>query len=199
MPHKAKQSGTDAGSRGGSGGGAPRVLVAVSRYNASVTDALLEGAVEAYTDRVGRSGELEIVGVPGAFELTAAARAGAVCGRFDGVAALGCIIKGETSHDEYIAHAVAQGLTAITVSTGMPIGLGVLTVNIAAQARARAGGKKGNKGREAMEALLDTIELVRAIEAGEDEGVATSGGRAIPDKARGGGGRAVGRGVKGKR
>lgn len=185
-------------SRGGAkAGGAARVLIAVSRYNASVTDAMLEGAIEAYTDRFGAGESLEIVGVPGAFELTAAARAGAVCGRFDGVVALGCIIRGETPHDQYIASAVAEGLTAVSVSTGMPVAFGVLTVNNAAQARARAGGKKGNKGREAMEALLDTIEVVRVIETGKDVDEQITAERVIPDKAARAGGTA--RVVKGNR
>lgn len=164
----------------------PRILIAVSRYNASITDRLLEGAVEAYTDHVRTGDSLEIVGVPGAFELTAAARAAAVSGRFDAVLALGCVIRGQTAHDQYIAHAIAQGLTAITVSTGIPIAFGVLTVNNAAQARARAGGPKGNKGREAMLALLDTVDLVRVIERGEESPEPTA--RTLPDKARRGDG-----------
>lgn len=167
----------------GTASGMPRVLIAVSRYNASITDAMLEGAIEAYTDRFSAGESLEIVGVPGAFELTTAARAAAASGRFDGVVALGCIIRGETPHDQYIAHAVAQGLAGVTVSSGMPVAFGVLTVNNAAQARARAGGKKGNKGREAMEALLDTIEVVRVIETGEDSDEIAARGRVIPDKA----------------
>ena len=176
--------------------GPARVLVATSRYNASVTDAMLEGAIEAYTDRFGAGESLEIVGVSGAFELTAAARAAAASGRYDGVVALGCIIRGETAHDQYIAHAVAQGLTGVTVSSGMPIAFGVLTVNTATQARARAGGKKGNKGREAMEALLDTIEIVRVIETGEDSDEIAARGRVIPDKAAG---RGKSGGAKGNR
>jgi 6,7-dimethyl-8-ribityllumazine synthase len=167
------------------------VLVVVSRYNASVTDAMLEGAIEAYTDRFHAGASLEIVAVPGAFELTAAARAGALSGRFDGVVALGCIIRGETSHDQYIASALAHGLTSLTIGTGVPVAFGVLTVDTAAQARARAGGKKGNKGREAMDALLDTLDAIRAIEAGEAPSGPRSRVRTIPDKAaarRGAGG-----------
>lgn len=180
----------------GTAPGRPRVLIAISRYNASVTEAMLEGAIEAYTDRFGAGESLEIVGVPGAFELTAAARAAAASGRFDGVVALGCIIRGETPHDQYIAHAVAEGLTGVTVSSGMPVAFGVLTVKNGAQARARAGGKKGNKGREAMGALLDTIEVVRVIETGEDSNEVAARGRVIPDKAAGRGKRG---GAKGNR
>lgn len=179
-----------------SGDAAARVLVAVSRYNASVTDAMLEGAIEAYTDRFHAGESLEIVAVPGAFELTAAARAGALSGRFDGVVALGCIIRGETSHDRYIASAVAHGLTSLTVGTGVPVAFGVLTVDTAAQARARAGGTKGNKGREAMEALLDTLEAVRAIQTGDAPGSPRSRVRTIPDKAAARGRSGSARGIR---
>lgn len=163
----------------------PRVAIVVSRYNGSVTAALEEGARRAYGERGGQASSLTLVEAPGAFELTALSLAVALTGRVAGVLALGCIIKGETSHDAFIAHAVAQGLTNVTIATGIPVALGVLTVDTPAQAQARAGGAHGNKGHEAMTALLDTIAALHAM--GSVVGPAPASAR--PDKAR----RATGR------
>jgi len=168
---------------------APSVAIVVSRYNATVTDALLSGARAAYAERGGRDADLCVVDAPGAFELPALCNAAARTGRFAGVLALGCVIKGETSHDRYISHAVAQGLVNVTLNTDVPCALGVLTVDTPEQALERAGGVHGNKGVEAMGALLDTIGQIRALgRSGGDEpttrGMDKSGaGRQLPDKA----------------
>jgi 6,7-dimethyl-8-ribityllumazine synthase len=142
---------------------APLVAVVVSRYNASVTDKLLDGAREAYARRGGLLEDLTVITAPGAYELPALALAAARTGRFRGVVTLGCLIKGETRHDRYIAEAVAQGLVNVTIATGVPAAFGLLTVDTPEQARARAGGPRGNKGAEAMDALLDTIEQTDAL------------------------------------
>ena len=107
--------------------------------------------------------------------------AAADSGRFAGVVALGCIIKGETRHDEYLAHAVTQGLANISLVTGVPVGLGVLTVNNAHQARDRAGGRMGNKGAECMEALLNSIVQIGKLK-GERRSFVVDG-LSLPDKA----------------
>lgn len=138
----------------------PRVAIIASRYNASITDALRAGAVRAYAARGGRRADLEIVPAPGSFELVPLAHAAALTGRFAGVLALGCIIKGETSHDRHLATAVANGLVNVAIAVGIPVSFGVLTVDSAEQARDRAGGAKGNKGEEAMGALLDTLSTL---------------------------------------
>jgi 6,7-dimethyl-8-ribityllumazine synthase len=153
----------------------PAICVVVSRYNATVTDRLLEGAVRAFGERIqGVDGAMvEVVGAPGAFELPAlclaAARAEDARGRarFDAVVALGCLIKGETIHDRVIADAVAQGLVNVTIVTGVPVTFGVLTVNTPEQALARAGGEEGNKGADAMHAALDAVEAVWGLENSE--------------------------------
>jgi 6,7-dimethyl-8-ribityllumazine synthase len=142
-------------------GPAPAVAIVVSRYNGSVTQRLLEGAVEAYATRGGRSAP--ILAAPGSYELIALAHAAAKTGRFRGVVALGCLVKGETRHDEYIASAVAHGLAHASIDAGIPIAFGVLTVDTPKQAKARAGGKKGNKGAEAMHAVLDAIDAIDAL------------------------------------
>lgn len=141
----------------------PAIAVVVSRYNASVTSRLLEGAREEYARRSGGEKGLTVVEVPGAFELSVGVAAALETGRFAGVVALGCLIKGETSHDRVIADAVAEGLTTLSILAVKPVGFGLLTVDTPEQARARAGGEHGNKGAEAMGAVLDTLESLRAL------------------------------------
>ncbi len=84
-------------------------------------------------------------------------------GAFDAVAVLGCIIKGETEHDRFIAQAICESIADLSAHSGVPIGLGVLTVNTAEQALARAGGEQGNKGAEALAAALETLTTIRSI------------------------------------
>lgn len=140
----------------------PRVAVIVSRYNASVTDRLRAGALREVHSRLG-PGTADVFHAPGAFELPALALAAADCGRYRGIVALGCLISGETPHDRYIAAAVAHGLVEVTLQTGVPAAFGVITARTPEQARARAGGVKGNKGEEAARAVLDAAEAIDAI------------------------------------
>ncbi len=161
-------------------GDAPRVAVVTSRYNATITAALERGACDEFARRV-PAGELEAVPAPGAFELVALSSAAIATGRFVGVCALGCVIKGDTDHDKYINAAVAHGLAELASRTGVPVAFGLLTTNDAAQAEARAGGSSGNKGTEAMGALLDTIAAAAALRRGTAP--LAHGGR--PDKVTG--------------
>lgn len=158
---------------------APAVAVVVSRYNASITDVLLEGAKREYAARGGS--ELEVFYAPGAYELPMLAAHAATAERFRGIVALGCLIRGDTRHDRYIADAVANGLMTVALGSGVPIAFGVLTVENAKQAQERAGGKKGNKGEEAMAAVLDTI---RACEAIDTPHALPSAAMPKPDKAK---------------
>ena len=143
-----------------------RVAVIVSRYNATITDRLEAGAREAYAEAEGADGPLEVIHAPGAFELPQLAGAAARSGRFDAIVALGCLLRGETSHDRHIARAVATGLTEVAIRFGLPVAFGVLTVDTPEQAEARAGGARGNKGAEAMRAALQALGAARAIESG---------------------------------
>jgi 6,7-dimethyl-8-ribityllumazine synthase len=162
----------------------PRVAVIVSRYNGSVTGALLEGARSEYRVRGGDPADLDVFEAPGTYELPVLALAAAETGRYRGVVALGCLIKGETRHDRYIADAVAHGLVQVSLQTGVPVAFGVLTVNSPKQARERAGGERGNKGAEAMGAVLATIAAGDAISAGRAVILAAGGpGWDGPDKA----------------
>jgi len=145
----------------------PRIAVVVSRYNASITDKLLEVARNTFHVQC-PDGQLEVIPAPGAFELPALALAAAKSDRFDGIAALGCLIKGETPHDRIIADAVARGLIQVTIATGIPVTFGLLTVDTPEQAHARAGGDHGNKGADAMTALLETLAAINSISEPRD-------------------------------
>ena len=160
----------------------PSVAVVFSRYNGSVTGPLREAAEARYAERCG-GGAPAVVEAPGAYELIAISAAAARSGSFRGVVALGCVIKGETDHDVYINHAVADGLARISIETGIAVAFGLLTTGDAAQAADRAGGSKGNKGAEAMDAVLDTIAAMDAIER-DGAGVRFETGSAAPDKGK---------------
>lgn len=140
-----------------------RIAVVVSRYNSEITGALLDGATRAFREMGGDADDLTIVHAPGAFELPAIVGACARTGRHDGVVALGCLIKGETTHDTVIADAVAPALASISATTGVPVGFGLLTTATMDQARARAGGDRGNKGADAMRACIETHHAIASI------------------------------------
>lgn len=134
-----------------------RVALVVTRWNAPILDRLYGGAVATLEQAgVGRIARFE---VPGAFELTLAAKM--LARRYDAVVCLGCVIKGETRHDQYIAQAVANGLTQVSAETEVPVVFGVLTVENEAQALARSGGEKGNKGADCAVAALQMLDFVR--------------------------------------
>ncbi len=143
-----------------------RIGITVSRYHHEITEALWAGAVDTFTGAGGSRADLDVVAAPGAFELTVLAQALAGREDLDGVVALGCIIRGETTHDTHLARALAHGLTQIALETRKPVTFGVLTCQTLHQARERAGGPKGNKGSEAMAAAIDTIRTLRALGAG---------------------------------
>ena len=140
-----------------------RIGVAVSRYHAEITDAMHDAAQAHFVAAGGRAEDLAWAAAPGAYELVAICRALAVRGDLDAVVALGCIITGETTHDRYLASAVAHGLVQVTVASGVPVAFGVLTCQDLEQARARAGGSRGNKGAQAMAAAIEAAGAIRAI------------------------------------
>ncbi len=140
-----------------------RVAVVVSRYNALITERLYEGAEQLFRTQAPKGSSIVRVDAPGSFELPALCLAAAATQAFDGVVALGCIIKGETIHDRVIADAIATGILNATLASGVPIAFGVITADNEDQAHARAGGAVGNKGSEAMSANLETIAAIRAL------------------------------------
>lgn len=143
-----------------------KFAIVVARWNAVVTDRLLEGALDALMRSGAARADIEIVRVPGAWEIPAAARACAILGRVHAVVALGCLIRGETAHYEAIYNEVARGIGQSQQETGIPHGFGVLTCETLEQALNRAGIKSGNKGFEAAVAAIEMVSLKRKLDQG---------------------------------
>ncbi len=146
------------------------IAIVVSRYNPAVTTRLLDAAREELEHRGIPSDQIAVIDAPGAFELTALSDAAAKTGAYKGIVALGCLIHGETLHDRYIADAVAQGITNVTLSTGVPVAFGLITAETPEHAQARSGGAKGNKGQEAAAALMDTLASIGSVRRAVAEG-----------------------------
>jgi len=140
-----------------------RFAVIVSRFNQQITEALRAAARAALSEAGAADGDVEELTVPGAYELPQAARAAAESGRFDAIVCLGCVIRGETPHFEYIASAAAQGIMAAAGETGVPMAFGVLTTDTEAQARERSGPGADNKGREAAATAIEMATLFRRL------------------------------------
>ncbi len=137
-----------------------KIGIVVSEWNADITNALLNGTKETLLKAGVLEDNIEVLYVPGSFELPWGARQIMKPGKKDAVICLGCIIQGETKHDEYIAAAVASGIMQLGLMSGIPVIFGVLTTNTEEQAKERAGGKHGNKGSEAAVAALQ-MAIVR--------------------------------------
>ena len=142
-----------------------RIGIVVSQWNVDITNALLEGAKEVLLNAYDAPDHIDIMYVPGSFELPFGARQLMKPGKCDAVICIGCIIQGETRHDEYIATAVANGIMQLGLMSGVPVIFGVLTTNDEAQAKERAGGKHGNKGAEAAATALQ-MAFLRSGNAG---------------------------------
>ncbi|MEE2912335.1 MAG: 6,7-dimethyl-8-ribityllumazine synthase [Planctomycetota bacterium] len=140
-----------------------KVAVLVSSYHNEITKKLLNGAKTAFIKSGGSRDNCHSIKVSGAWELPVVASTIARKGQVDGIVALGCIISGETTHDQVIADAIAEGLMTVSISHNLPVGMGVLTCQTLQQANDRADGKNGNKGSEAMNATLSTIAAIRDI------------------------------------
>ena len=140
-----------------------RFAVVVSKYNDFVTDRLQAGALAALAAAGVAANDITVVRVPGAFEIPLAAQHAAESARFDAVVCLGCLIRGETPHFEYISSAVSLGLTTAAAATGVPMSFGVLTTNSVEEALARAGEGTGNKGHEAAVAAIEMAEVVAQL------------------------------------
>jgi 6,7-dimethyl-8-ribityllumazine synthase len=138
----------------------------VSRWNAVITERLLQGALDGLLRSGASREQIEIVRVPGAWEIPSAARALANTKRFDGIIALGCLLRGETAHYEAIYNEVSRGIGQSQQETGVPHGFGVLTCETLEQALHRAGIKAGNKGFEAAVATIEMVDLHRKIPMG---------------------------------
>jgi 6,7-dimethyl-8-ribityllumazine synthase len=140
-----------------------KFAVIVARWNAVITERLLEGALDALLRSGARRAEIDVVRVPGAWEIPAAARTIANLGRVDAIVALGCLLRGETAHYEAIYNEVARGIGQSQQETGVPHSFGVLTCETLEQALDRAGVKAGNKGFEAAVAAVEMVSLKRKL------------------------------------
>jgi 6,7-dimethyl-8-ribityllumazine synthase len=134
-----------------------RYAVALGRFYEDLAERLLAGARAEFAER--GHDELDVFEVPGAFELPLAASYAARSGRYDGVACLGAVIRGETDHYDYVCAEAARGIMAVQLETGVPCAFGVLTCSTMEQALARAGGGKRDQGRHAAEAVVTMAEL----------------------------------------
>ena len=141
-----------------------RFAIVVSRFNSFITDRLLSGACDALSRSGCNMEEVEIVKVPGSWELPLAVKTLAGQHRHDAIIALGAVIRGETPHFDYVAGECAGGVARIALETGVPIAFGVLTTDTVEQAVDRAGGKAGNKGADAALAAIEMANLLRRLE-----------------------------------
>ena len=137
--------------------------IIVSRFNSSVTERLLEGALEALKTHGGEDKDIDVVRVPGAFEIPLLTKKLAASGKYDALICLGAVIRGDTPHFEYIAEAVTHGIGAVVLEHRLPISFGVLTTNNVEQAMERAGAKSENKGFEAALTAIEMAGLNRTL------------------------------------
>ncbi len=142
-----------------------RIVILAARFNDLIVRHLVEGAADTLKRLGAAETDIHVVRVPGAFELPLAARRIAKLRRYDGIAAIGAVIRGETPHFDYVCGECAAGLSRVSLEFDLPIGFGLLTCDSMAQAMDRAGGKGGNKGADAVLATLEMISLLRQFEA----------------------------------
>lgn len=150
--------------RGGLDGAGLRFALVASSFNSLVTERLVAGARTCLVQHGVAGSDIDVVWVPGAWELPQAARLLRDSGRYAAIVALGCVIRGETPHFDYVAGGAAQGLASVAAGGRVPITFGVLTADTPDQALARAGGKNGNKGWEAALGALEMANLFRRLE-----------------------------------
>ena len=141
-----------------------RFALIVGRFNSFVTDSLEAGAIDALQRHGADSANIQVIRVPGAFEMPLAAHKLAAKGGFDAIVALGAVIRGGTPHFEYVAGECTKGLAQVSLQHGLPIAFGVLTVDTIEQAIERAGTKAGNKGAEAALSAIEMVNLLRQID-----------------------------------
>jgi 6,7-dimethyl-8-ribityllumazine synthase len=146
--------------------GGTRIGIAVSRFNDLITERLLSGARSCLVDHGVEEEDIDVAWAPGAWELPLAAQHLVDARGCGAVIALGCVIRGDTPHFDFVAGAASNGLGTLQSRTGVPIGFGLLTTDTMEQALARAGGKAGNKGWESALAVLEMLDLASTMEAG---------------------------------
>ena len=145
-----------------------RFAVVDSRFNETVTQKLVDGALDALVRHGAAAGDVDVVWVPGAWELPAAVRRLLATDRYDALVALGAVVRGDTPHFDYVAGEASRGLADAGAAFETPIGFGLLTCDTMAQAEARAGGEHGNKGWDAALAALEMADLFDRLDAADE-------------------------------
>lgn len=144
-----------------------KVGIVAARFNEFITAKLLSGAVDGLLRHDVREEDIQVAWVPGAFEIPLIASKMAKSGRYDAVICLGAVIRGATSHYDYVCNEVSKGIAAVSLETGVPVLFGVLTTETIEQAIERAGTKAGNKGYDCALGALEMVNLIRALDGGE--------------------------------
>ncbi len=142
---------------------AHRFALVVARFNEFITDKLVAGATDALTRHGADPDKITQVRTPGSFEIPLAAMKLAKSGRYDAIICLGCVIRGQTPHFDYVAAEVSKGVAQVSLQSGMPVAFGVITADTLEQAIDRAGGKGGNKGADAAMAAIEMANLLKAL------------------------------------
>jgi 6,7-dimethyl-8-ribityllumazine synthase len=141
-----------------------KLALVVSRFNGTVTKRLLDGAMDAVDQHGGNRGNVDVVWVSGSFEIPIVMRKLAQSKKkYDGIAALGAVIRGDTPHFDYVASEVTRGIGRVAAEFPVPVSFGIITADTLEQAMERSGGKQGNKGRQAVLNLLETIAVLEQI------------------------------------
>ena len=140
-----------------------RIGIAAARFNEFITSKLLSGALDSLKRRGVRDEDIDVAWVPGAFEIPLAAKNMAESGRYDAVICLGAVIRGSTTHYDYVCSEVSKGIAHISLETGVPVMFGVLTTENIEQAVERAGTKAGNKGADCAESAVEMVDLLRRM------------------------------------
>lgn len=143
-----------------------KFAIVVSRFNDFISNRLLDGALDALLRNGALEEEIDVIRVPGAFEIPAAARKLANKGKYDAIICLGAVIRGSTPHFNYISAEVSKGIAKLSLEVDIPVAFGVLTTDSIEQAIERAGSKIGNKGWDAAISAIEMVNLYREIEAG---------------------------------
>jgi 6,7-dimethyl-8-ribityllumazine synthase len=154
-----------------------RFAVVVSRFNSFITERLLQGAVDALERSGAANADVDVIHIPGAFELPLTAKKAAQSGRYDAIIAIGCVLRGETAHYDYVCSETARGLQLAQMDTGIPVMFCVLTCDTLEQAIDRAGLKGGNKGFEAGLGAVEMAHLSRKLRAGTKSAAPAKGRR----------------------
>jgi len=153
---------------GSPSGNGRRFAVVASRFNETVTQKLVDGALDALVRHGAAADNVDVVWVPGAWELPAAVRRLLASERYDALVAVGAVIRGDTPHFDYVAGEASRGLADASAACETPVGFGVLTCDTMAQAEARAGGDHGNKGWDAALAALEMADLFDRLDAADE-------------------------------